>query len=126
MTAGVTNTPQSEEELQEALEKARVADEREQQAHEAARSGKPSPEDLQRHERIASATHAQMTAMWEQATAAGTLTHHINAVLFTAAVIVANAKTHGEQVRIIEYISKTASGMKENMSKAQPHGVLNS
>jgi len=123
MTAEQTNIPQNEEELAAALEKKRLADERERQANEAARAAgngdaTPTPEEIKKHERVAQASHTQLTAMWEYAAATGNLTHYVNAVLLAAAIIVANAKTHGEQVRIIEYITKTASGM--NQSREQP------
>jgi hypothetical protein len=126
MTAGETFVPKTEEEIAAAIEKRKMADERERQANEAARAvqngdATPTPEELKKHERVAQASHTQLTAMWEYAAATGTLTHYVNAVLLAAAIIVANAKTHGEQVRIIEYITKTAAGMNESNRKQSPN-----
>jgi hypothetical protein len=105
MTGEQSNIPQNEEELAAALNKKQRADAVEAAAHEAARSAP-------RQERVALTSHGVLTAMWEHAEATGTLAHHINALLFTVAVIVANAKTHAEEVRVFEYIEKTASELK--------------
>ena len=117
MTAEQTNIPQTEEEVAAAQEKKRLADQVEAAAHEAARSGAPSPQEIEKQQRIANASHGAITALWDIAAANGSLTHHVNAILFAAAVVVANAKTHGEQVRIIEYITKTAAGLQKDVEQ---------
>lgn len=119
MTGEQTNVPQNEEELAAAMARKEAADKKEQEAHEAARAAATvTPE--RRHARVQAAAHGLLQSTWEQAEASGTIQAHINAVLFSASVILANAKTHGEYVKIIEYMSSTASGLKE---KVQPLGA---
>lgn len=131
MTAEQTNIPRTEEELNAALARKAQADAREAEAHRAARAkdnsggsdtgtdGEVSEEVKQYHDNIAEKTHALHQAMFMHAQATGMLMHHINSTLYTAAVIVANAKTPEEQARILGYITKQAAELVASRSNQQ-------
>lgn len=108
ITGEQTNIPKNEEEHAAAMAKKEAADAEEQKAHEAARAGGKVPVDV----RVTAAAHTALNALWEFAESTGNLTAYVNAVLFQAAVILANTKTHAEYVRAIEYMSKTASDLR--------------
>jgi hypothetical protein len=108
-----SNIPQNDEERAAALERKRKADEAEQKVHEAAR--KKAAQGNTQQEEVAMATQQLFRALWDYATATEAMTHHINATLFTAAMVIANAKSNEEQVRILDYITKTAAEIKAAM-----------
>lgn len=122
MTAEQTNVPQNDEELKVATEKRLAAEKVEEEAHEAARVAATDEKaaGLLRNEQIAEAARSVQRTLYEQAVATGTLPHHINATLFTAAVIAANASDGVESV--VNYVRSLANNLK--MSNKPKEGEL--
>jgi hypothetical protein len=127
MSGEVTSTPQTDEELAAAAISRAAAEKAEAEAHEAARQAATPESIAARAElgkvQIGNAFNAQFIAMWDLAMVTGNTAHYVNAALFNVAVILANTKTHAEEVRIFEYLQKTASGLKEKAQQQPPLGA---